>query len=354
MSKRLHVEDDKGSDGSDVDGNGEYVPFVPLKQRRAEQIQKLRGRTTRLQKEDEIRRKADEEAERKKKESREDRPVAGPMSGVNLLRQHERLEARRGEIKQTEDEKQMKEEKEIFDSLRQARALMSVDELAKGTRYTESIKTSWRCPRYVLKRPDHANEKIREKWHIDIEGDGAPPPMRTFAEMKLAVPIVEKLRLKGITQPTPIQMQGMPAILSGRDFIGIAFTGSGKTLCFLMPVIMFALEQERKFPFMTNEGPYGLIICPIRELARQTYDVLCEYTKCLEHAGYPQLRSLLAIGGVNMKDQGDVFRRGVHICIATPGRLMDMLNKKTINLDVCRFAFFVLFCFVLFVLFFFF
>lgn len=90
-------------------------------------------------------------------------------------------------------------------------------------------------------------------------------------------------------------------------------------------------------PFMSNEGPYGLIVCPIRELARQTFDVLQEYTKALENAGYVQLRSLLAIGGVNLKEQSDAFRRGVHLCVATPGRLMDCLKKKTITLDVCRY-----------------
>ncbi len=64
--------------------------------------------------------------------------------------------------------------------------------------------------------------------------------------------------------------QGIPALLSGRDLIGVAFTGSGKTMCFSLPAIMMALEQELRMPFVTNEGPYALVICPIRELARQT------------------------------------------------------------------------------------
>ena len=91
--------------------------------------------------------------------------------------------------------------------------------------------------------------------------------------------------------------------LSGRDMIGIAFTGSGKTLAFTLPIIHFALEQELTIPFARGEGPYGFILCPSRELARQTYDVVCEYTTALAEAGEPQLRVLLAMGGLNMRDQ---------------------------------------------------
>ena len=75
--------------------------------------------------------------------------------------------------------------------------------------------------------------------------------------------------MKEITKPSPIQMQGIPAVLSGRDLIGIASTGSGKTLAFVLPAIMFCLEQEVRLPFSGNEGPYGLIVVPSRELAKQ-------------------------------------------------------------------------------------
>lgn len=338
MSSTLDRKRDHADlDGEDPEQEEDYVPFVPLKSRRLEQVQKHRGRTLRLQKEDDLRKKAEEEAARARAVTREERPTAGPKSGVNLLSAHEKVLARAEENRQSEIEKQMAEEKEIFDSLRQARALMSVDELAKGTRYTESIKTSWRAPRYVYQRSAAQNDAIRSKWHIEVEGEDCVAPCLTFAEMKFAVPIVERLASKGITQPTPVQMQGLPVILSGRDFIGIAFTGSGKTLAFLLPVIMLALEQERKMPFIANEGPLGLIICPIRELARQTYDVLNEYTQALQRAGYPQLRNLLVMGGVNMKEQGDSFKKGSHIAICTPGRLMDMLKKKTLTLDICRY-----------------
>jgi ATP-dependent RNA helicase DDX41 len=96
---------------------------------------------------------------------------------------------------------------------------------------------------------------------------------------------------------------GIPVALSGRDMIGIAFTGSGKTLAFSLPLVHFVLEQEREMPFVTGEGPYGFILCPSRELARQTYDVVCDYAEALAEAGEPALRVVLAVGGLNMREQ---------------------------------------------------
>jgi ATP-dependent RNA helicase DDX41 len=119
--------------------------------------------------------------------------------------------------------------------------------------------------------------------------------------------------------------------------IGIAFTGSGKTLAFSLPAIMQSLEMEAKVPFIRGEGPVGLIICPSRELARQTYEGLLAMCTALKESGdYPELRCLLCIGGINMGDQGDVLNRGVHIAVATPGRLMDMLDKGRLNATNCK------------------
>ena len=133
-------------------------------------------------------------------------------------------------------------------------------------------------------------------------------------------------------------MQGIPAILSGRDLIGIAYTGSGKTLVFVLPIVMFALEQEKRLPFERNEGPYGLIVCPSRELAKQIQENVEYFAQHLHKEGMPLIRSCLAIGGIPSSEALDVIRKGVHIVVATPGRLMDMLNKKMLSLDVCRYV----------------
>lgn len=120
--------------------------------------------------------------------------------------------------------------------------------------------------------------------------------------------------------------------------IGIAFTGSGKTLTFTLPAIMQSLEVEAKLPFTRGEGPVGLIICPSRELARQTYDGCVAMCTALTESGkHPELRSLLCIGGINMADQADVLNKGVHIVVATPGRLIDMLEKGKLNADNCKY-----------------
>nr|XP_054766241.1 probable ATP-dependent RNA helicase DDX41 [Lytechinus pictus] len=125
--------------------------------------------------------------------------------------------------------------------------------------------------------------------------------------------------------------------LEGRDMIGIAFTGSGKTLVFSLPIVMFALEQEKRMPFIKNEGPYGLIICPSVSIVRQTHDGIMHFIKCLEADNQPSLRSMLCIGGVSVKEQMDSVRKGVHIVVATPGRLIDMLNPNASHywLKIC-------------------
>ena len=132
-------------------------------------------------------------------------------------------------------------------------------------------------------------------------------------------------------------MQGIPTVLSGRDLIGIAFTGSGKTLVFVLPAIMFCLEQEARLPFTANEGPYSLIVVPSRELAKQIVETFEYYAEYLLKEGLPSVRSCLAIGGIPSSEALEKIRKGVHIMVATPGRLMDMLNKKMVTLDVCRY-----------------
>ncbi|GFR59720.1 ATP-dependent RNA helicase abstrakt [Elysia marginata] len=214
---------------------------------------------------------------------------------------------------------------------------MGVAELAKGIEYTDPIKTGWRPPKYVLEQREAKWEQIRKKFHILVEGEDLPPPIRSFEGMKFPPPIINSLKKKGIEKPSPIQIQGIPTVLSGRDMIGIAFTGSGKTLVFTLPIVMFCIEQEKRLPFVKKEGPYGLIICPSRELAKQTCENISMFGDAMAAAGFPQIRSVLCIGGMPVKEQMDIINRGCHVMVATPGRLMDMLDKKMVTLDVCRY-----------------
>ncbi|CAH1783864.1 unnamed protein product [Owenia fusiformis] len=342
--KRHHEEKDSESDD-------EYVPYVPLKQRRKEQLVKLGaklGRANLLKLEEERHASSGNDTpgsnrgsgggggEESDNEDDEDSQI-GPSAGMSLLDQHSKLKEKFEAKKETAKEKQLKEEMKILESVVEAKALKGVSELAKGIEYTDSIKTGWRPPRFILQLPEEYHDKVREKYQILAEGENVPPPIKSFQSMKLPKPVLNALKKKGILKPSPIQMQGIPTILTGRDIIGIAYTGSGKTLVFSLPILMFCMEQEKRMPFVRNEGPYGLIVCPSRELARQTNDFLqFMFTQCSQE-GMPSLRSMLCIGGQPVKEQLDVVKRGVHIMIATPGRLMDMLNKKMLNLDVCRY-----------------
>ena len=100
-------------------------------------------------------------------------------------------------------------------------SLKSNQEIATGTRYTTTIQTSWKPPKYIRDQPESVNDEIRAKYNILFEGNDCPPPIKSFREMKFPNCILEGLKSRGITSPTPIQLQGIPALLSGRDVIGI-------------------------------------------------------------------------------------------------------------------------------------
>ncbi|KAI1234202.1 hypothetical protein IHE44_0003919 [Lamprotornis superbus] len=321
------------ADTSDLSGedDDDYVPYVPVKQRKQQMLQKLLQMRRKVVSEEEQRDSGSEQ-----RGDEDDIPL-GPQSNISLLDQHQHLKEKAEARKESAKEKQLKEEEKILESVAEGRALMSVKEMAKGITYDDPIKTSWRAPRYILGMSEARHDRVRKKYHILVEGEGIPPPIKSFKEMKFPAAILRGLKKKGIQQPTPIQIQGIPTILSGRDMIGIAFTGSGKTLVFTLPVIMFCLEQEKRLPFSKREGPYGLIICPSRELARQTHGILEYYCRLLQEDGLPPLRCALCIGGMSVKEQMETIKHGVHMMVATPGRLMDLLQKKMVSLDICRY-----------------
>jgi ATP-dependent RNA helicase DDX41 len=98
-----------------------------------------------------------------------------------------------------------------------------------------------------------------------------------------------------------------------------------------------ALQEEWRMPLEDGEGPLGLVVCPSRELARQTYGIVQSHIAALHAEGWPELRCLLCVGGEDMKAAGDMLRRGIHMAICTPGRLKDFLSKRRMNLDICRY-----------------
>mmetsp|Transcript_64458 Transcript_64458/g.119917 ORF Transcript_64458/g.119917 Transcript_64458/m.119917 type:complete len:608 (-) Transcript_64458:116-1939(-) len=236
-----------------------------------------------------------------------------------------------------------KEEDQLLEQvqLQMSTPLMSVKERAKGVVYTERMDAvaGWRPPQRYRDMSEAERNAIREKFFIEVNGKECPAPIKRFEDMRLPKGVLEGLKLKGIQRPTQIQMQGIPIALSGRDMIGIAFTGSGKTLVFGLPMIMRALENEMKVKVQQTEGPYGLIIAPSRELAHQTYEVLEFFTDRLEenHENFPKLKTVLTIGGLSTGTQAQALRRGCHMVVATPGRLNDLLNKKRLHMFHCQY-----------------
>ncbi|PIN12389.1 RNA helicase [Handroanthus impetiginosus] len=298
-----------------MEKDNDYVEYVPVAMQRALEAQKMlqrKGKSSAL--------------EIEKQKLVEAKP--------SLLVKASQLKKDQPEITQTEQI--IMQEKEIVEHLSDSKTLMSVLELAKGITYKDPMLTGWKPPMPIRRMSKKACDAVRKRWHIIVDGKDIPPPIKNFKDMRFPEPILEKLKDKGIVQPMPIQMQDLPVILSGRDMIGIAFTGSGKTLDFVLPLIMIALQEEIMMPIAPGEGPFGLIVCPSRELARQTYEVVEQFLEPMREASYLELRPLLCIGRVDMKPQLDVVKTRVHIVVATPGRLKDMLAKKRMHLDNCR------------------
>lgn len=145
-----------------------------------------------------------------------------------------------------------------------------------------------------------------------------------FKELHLIAPILKALETEGYTEPTPIQEQSIPHILRGKDLLGCAQTGTGKTAAFAIPILQNLLLQQKEDA--NNYDIKALILTPTRELAIQIDESFGAYGK---HTG---LRHTVVYGGVSQFQQTRDLRRGVDILIATPGRLLDLIAQKFINL----------------------
>ncbi|KRZ61115.1 ATP-dependent RNA helicase abstrakt [Trichinella nativa] len=317
----------------------DYVPYVPLKKRREQQLVKigLLNRNSGTEGVGSTAKMVESESSTVDSAKKYGRTIEFERSAVTLLEQHTELKKQTESHKEDAIEKKLKEEEQLLESFAGRTALMAAAEIAKDVKYVEAIRTGWQPPRYVENLTYEQIVRFRKLHGILAEGENIPAPLRSFREMKFPKSILSALTKKNITVPTPIQMQGLPIALKGRDMIGIAYTGSGKTLVFVLPLIMFCMEQQIRLPFIDNEGPYGLIVVPSRELAKQIYDIVCHYCEALCADNLPKLRVCLCIGGVSLSEQLSTARRGVHIVVATPGRFIEILSKKVLTLDSCRY-----------------
>jgi ATP-dependent RNA helicase RhlE len=145
-----------------------------------------------------------------------------------------------------------------------------------------------------------------------------------FNELNLIEPILNALQTEGYTQPTPIQEQSIPSILQGRDLLGCAQTGTGKTAAFAIPMLQLLSKPHTNTK--VHKAIKALVLTPTRELAIQIEESFKAYGKNLP------LKHLVIFGGVGQKAQTDALHRGVDILVATPGRLLDLMNQGFVNL----------------------
>jgi len=163
---------------------------------------------------------------------------------------------------------------------------------------------------------------------MTVAGQGMPRPTQSFEETAFPDYVKQTLLGEGFARPTPIQAQGWPMALSGRDVVGIAETGSGKTLSYVLPSIVHIMAQPA---LDRGDGPIVLVLAPTRELACQIQEVAARYGESL------RIKNTCIYGGAPKGPQIRDLERGVEIVIATPGRLLDMLRTFKTNMRRCTY-----------------
>lgn len=146
----------------------------------------------------------------------------------------------------------------------------------------------------------------------------------TFKELNIAAPILVAIEEKGYTVPTPIQEKAIPTALAQRDVLGCAQTGTGKTASFAIPIIQHIQTDKET---MNRKGIKALILTPTRELALQISECIGDYAK------YTRVHHGVIFGGVNQHPQVKMLQKGTDILVATPGRLLDLMNQGYIHLE---------------------
>lgn len=197
-------------------------------------------------------------------------------------------------------------------------------------------KQKWDDRHWTEKEFDEMTERdwriFREDYNITIKGGKIPNPIRNWSESGFPKEILEIIDKVGYKEPTPIQRQAITIGLQNRDIIGVAETGSGKTLAFLIPLLTWIQtlpKQERQENI--DQGPYAIILAPTRELAQQIEEETKKFGTPLG------IRTVVVVGGLSREEQGFQLRLGCEIVIATPGRLIDVLENRYLVLNQCTY-----------------
>ncbi|XP_076135005.1 putative ATP-dependent RNA helicase DDX59 [Alosa pseudoharengus] len=184
---------------------------------------------------------------------------------------------------------------------------------------------SYRQEDFISSLTEEQVQRVKRELGIVTDGQDVSRPIIEFEHCRFPPVLSKNLSKAGYEAPTPIQMQMIPVALSSRDVVASADTGSGKTMAFLLPVIIRALQrQTRRAP----SSPTGLILTPTRELAIQIERQAKELVM-----GLPNMRTALLVGGMPMPPQLHRLKQSIKIIIATPGRLLEILKQKAVQLD---------------------
>ncbi|KAF1326309.1 Dead-box atp-dependent RNA helicase 42, partial [Globisporangium splendens] len=206
---------------------------------------------------------------------------------------------------------------EILQEAQKKKEIKAVDH--SQIEYIPFQKKFYVVPKEIKDMSEAEVEAMRNEDEIKIRGKNCPRPLRKWTQCGFSVRMLQLIQKHGYTEPFAIQRQALPAIMSGRDVIGIAKTGSGKTLAFLLPMFRHILYQP---PLQEGEGPIGLIMAPARELVQQIYLEAKKFAKGLG------MRATAVYGGSSVSEQIGNLKRGSDIVICTPGRMIDILTMS--------------------------
>ncbi|KAH0563321.1 mRNA splicing protein prp28 [Trichoglossum hirsutum] len=221
------------------------------------------------------------------------------------------------------------EERDAHAGSARARELLEMERRRKedaGSR--NSLDKHW-----SEKKLEHMRERdwriFKEDFNISTKGGAIPNPMRSWQESGLPKRLLDVVRQAGYTDPSPIQRAAIPIALQSRDLIGVAVTGSGKTAAFLLPLLVYISELPVLNEMTKNDGPYAIILAPTRELAQQ---IELEAKKFATPLGFT---CVSIVGGHSLEEQAYNLRNGAEIIIATPGRLVDCIERRVLVLGQC-------------------
>ena len=209
-----------------------------------------------------------------------------------------------------------------------AQELLEMERRRKEEGSRSAIEKHW-----SEKRLEQMRERdwriFKEDYNISTKGGSIPNPMRSWAESGLPKRLLDVVDKVGYVEPSPVQRAAIPIALQSRDLIGVAVTGSGKTAAFVLPLLVYISELPALNEMTKNDGPYAIVLAPTRELAQQ---IEVEARKFATPLGFT---CVSIVGGHSLEEQAYALRDGAEIIIATPGRLVDCIERRVLVLGQC-------------------